>query len=79
MSEKTFTAIELNEAIAPLRRENLRIQTMVSAMLRLCEHTGEMCEDDLAALALEMEVLLQVLNDQLAAFAGRLSCLDLGE
>lgn len=78
MSEKTITLDDLSEAIAPLRRENLRIQTMVSAMLRLCEHSGEMCDDDLAALALEMEVLLQCLNEQLAANAGRLASLDLG-
>ena len=77
MSEKTITLDDLSEAIAPLRRENLRIQTMVSAMIRLCEHSGEMDGDDLAALALELEVLLDVVHDQLAANAGRLANLDL--
>ena len=76
MSELTIPADELSAYVGKLRRENFKNQLVASALLRLCEMTGEMDADDLSAFACEVEVLIEVLHDRLAAFAGEISYLE---
>ena len=79
MSKPAITADELSAYAANVRRENLKNQMILSAMLRLCEQTGEMDADELGGFACEIEALLEVLHDRLADFAGHLSCLNVAE
>ena len=76
MSELTISADELSAYTASVRRENLKNQMILSAMLRLCERTGEMDEEELNGFACQIETLLEVLHDRLAAFAGEISYLE---
>ncbi len=79
MSEPTITPDDLSEAVFKIRRENLQTMTIICAMQRLHQYSGEMDGDDLAALALETEALLEVVHDRLAEFAGELLALGRAE
>ena len=70
MSNPTpINAKALEEYLAYCRRENLTNATICAAMRRLCDLSGEMDEDDLAGLALELEALAVALGERLNDFA----------
>ena len=66
MSEQHINAAALKQYLHHLGLEHLRTQMMVSGMRRMCEYSGEMSEEDLVGLALELEALLEILTDRLA-------------
>ena len=66
MSEQHIDAAALKQYLHQLGLEHLRTQMMVSGMRRMTEYSGEMSEEDLAGLALELEALLEILTDRLA-------------
>ena len=65
MSEQHINAAALKDYLHHLGMEALRTQMMVSGMRRMTEYSGEMSEEDLVGLALELEALLEILNDRL--------------
>ena len=65
MSNSNINPAALKEYLRHLGLEFLRTQLMVSGMRRMTEYSGEMSEEDLVGLALELEALLEILNDRL--------------
>ncbi len=66
MSNSNINPAALRDYLKHLTSEHLRTQLLVSGMRRMTEYSGEMGEEDLAGLALELEALLEILTDRLA-------------
>lgn len=66
MSNPHIDAAALKQYLHHLGLEHLRTRMVVSAMRRMTEYSGEMSEEDLVGLALELEALLEILTDRLA-------------